>query len=79
MTVYCTSHGNCTGPAGPKGDTGDQGPAGSQGTPGRGITSIDCSGLGVDQLVIHYDDGSDQTVPCQPATTTPTPSGAPTS
>jgi len=76
VTVYCTSHGDCTGPAGPKGDAGATGPSGAA---GRGITSIDCSGLGVDQLVIHYDDGSDQTVPCQPATTTPTPSGAPTS
>jgi len=77
VTAYCAAHGNCTGPAGPKGDTGDPGAAGAAGSPGRGIASVDCTGLGIDQLVIHFDDGTTQTVPC--TTPTPTPSGAPTS
>lgn len=73
VAVYCSGHNDCTGPAGPKGDTG------ATGVTGRGIASVDCTGLGVDQLVIHYDDGTDQTVPCAVPTPTDTPSGAPTS
>jgi Tfp pilus assembly protein PilX len=78
IAAYCQAHGECTGPAGPKGDTGAAGPTGpagpsgatgQQGNPGRGIASIDCAGLGVDQLVIHYDDGSTQTVPCNVTST----------
>lgn len=61
VSVYCAAHGDCTGPAGPKGDTGSTGPTGPA---GRGIASIDCTGLGVDQLVIHYDDGTSETVQC---------------
>lgn len=84
VAAYCQAHGGCTGPAGPKGDTGaagatgppgpagpsgPQGDQGAKGDSGRGIASIDCAGLGVDQLVIHYDDGSTQTVPCAPTGT----------
>lgn len=58
VAAYCTAHGNCTGPAGPAGSTGPTGPA------GRGVASIDCKGLGLNQLTIHYDDGTTQTVPC---------------
>jgi len=64
--LYCDAHGGCTGA------TGSTGPSGQ---PGRGITSIDCSGLTFDQLVIHYDDGTTETVNC----TLPTPTVAPTS
>jgi len=73
---WCSSH-SCVGPTGPAGPKGDPGDRGAKGDTGRGIASIDCAGLGVDQLVIHYDDGTDQTVPCNPPT--PTPSGAPSS
>jgi hypothetical protein len=61
-------------PAGPKGDTGDTGKA------GRGITSIDCSGLGV-RLRINYSDGTVQDATCgldEPTdTSTPTPTETP--
>ena len=72
VLAYCAGHGECTGPAGPKGDTGS---AGATGAAGRGIASIDCTGLGIDQLTVHYDDNTTQTIPCD----VPTPSGAPTS
>lgn len=71
VTAYCAAHGGCTGPAGRNGADGSTGP---QGPAGRGITSIDCTGLGVDQLTIHYDDGTSETVPCATATPTGTPS-----
>lgn len=75
--TYCSAHNGCAGPAGPKGDTGAQGAKGDQGDQGpagTGIASIDCTGLGIDQLTVHLTDGTTQTVPCN-ATTTP--SGAP--
>jgi hypothetical protein len=67
VAAYCTAHGNCTGPAGP---TGSAGPTGPTGPAGRGVASIDCKGLGLDQLTIHYDDGTTQTVPCNPGDNT---------
>jgi hypothetical protein len=73
VDVYCAAHDDCTGPAGPQ---GSQGPTGPSGAAGRGIESIDCTGLGVDQLVITYTDGTSQTVPC--ALGNPSPTGAPT-
>lgn len=76
VAAYCAAHGGCTGPAGPTGPKGDTGDRGGQGDPGVGISSIDCTGLGIDQLVVHYDDGRTQAVPCSTATPS---SGAPSS
>jgi len=66
-----------TGPQGPQGDQGPAGPSGANGADGRGITSVDCTGLGVDSLTITYSDGSTQTVPCNLATPTPSGSSSP--
>lgn len=77
VAAYCSAHGDCTGPAGPTGAKGEQGEPGTAGADGRGIASVDCTGLGVDQLVIHYDDGTDQTVACD-LTPDPTPTGTET-
>jgi len=70
---WCSSH-SCVGP---KGDTGERGPKGDQGEQGVGIAAIDCTGLGIDSLTVHLTDGTTQTVPCNAATPTPTPTGAP--
>jgi hypothetical protein len=64
IAAYCTAHGNCTGPAGPQGD------------PGRGISSLDCSTpSGKTSFVVHYDDGTSQTVQC--SASSPSPSVSP--
>lgn len=71
--AYCDAHNNCTGPAGPSGAVGPTGPAGQD---GRGIASIDCSGLGIDSLTVVYSDGTSATIPCggaAPTTATETP------
>jgi hypothetical protein len=60
VAAYCSDNGQCRGPEGPAGADG------TNGSDGRGITSIDCTGLGVNQLTIHYDDDTEQTVPCNP-------------
>ena len=70
VTAYCAAHNGCTGPAGHNGADGSTGP---QGPAGRGITSIDCSGVGVDELVIHYSDGTSETEPCAATSSSSTP------
>lgn len=66
VTAYCDSHNSCTGPTGPAGPEGSPGPTGPTGDPGRGITSVDCSGIGALTLTIHYTDGTTATVRCTP-------------
>lgn len=61
VAAYCDAHGGCTGPAGPKGDTG------------VGISSIDCEGPSADSFVIHYTDGTEETVQCSPHLPVPAP------
>jgi hypothetical protein len=80
VVAYCAAHSGCTGPAGRNGTDGSTGP---QGPAGRGITSVDCTGIGVDHLTIHYSDGTTETVACaattsSPAAPTGTPSGTST-
>jgi hypothetical protein len=71
VAAYCSAHNQCTGPAGP---SGPPGPSGASGEPGRGILSIDCQGPPFDTFVIHYDDGTTETVECSEAPApTPTP------
>lgn len=72
VAAYCAAHNGCTGPAGHNGADGSTGPTGPAGPAGRGITSIDCTGLGVDQLTIHYSDGTSETVPCAASSSTST-------
>jgi hypothetical protein len=68
VSTYCSNHDSCQGPAGPKGDTvtGPAGPSGAPGAPGKGISSVECSGLGVDSFTVHYTDGTTQQVACTP-------------
>lgn len=70
VAAYCSAHGDCSGPAGPSGASGAPGAPGKD---GRGIASVDCTGLGVDSLTITYSDGTKQTIPCDRATGTATP------
>lgn len=72
---YCANRpdGDCVGPAGPAGATGATGPAGPA---GRGIASIECASTsGQEQLTIHYDDGTSETVACEQSTTSGDQSG----
>jgi hypothetical protein len=62
VASYCQAHDDCVGPTGP---TGPSGSSGKDGSDGRGISSVECTALvPAQQLVIHYTDGSTQTVTC---------------
>lgn len=78
VATYCAAHGQCAGPPGESitGPEGPPGPSGANGQDGRGISSVDCSGFTPkQQLVIHYSDGSTQTVDCTQAPPQPTATG----
>lgn len=72
--------------AGPSGATGSpgadstvpgpQGKTGDKGDKGRGVRSIECTD-GTGTWIVHYDDGTSQTVSCSPEPIEPGPSNEP--
>lgn len=64
VATYCQENNNCQGDPGTPGATGDTGPAGKD---GRGIETTTCPDDEDDDWVIHYTDGSSETVagPCR--------------
>lgn len=71
VQAYCSTRNGCRGPQGEVGETGPAGPEGQRGPvgePGRGITSIACSGLPPQSFTITYSDGTVETIECSPST-----------
>ena len=63
VTNYCAANGGCRGSAGRDGQDGAPGAPGAPGNPGidgRGIGHFEC---GVRDLIVHYTDGTSQSLP----------------